>query len=251
MGLSGNAGSAQGSPQGIQGFRQAHYWLIIPLLITLLGFAPSYFLRFGEASWHQHLHGLSASLWFLLLIAQPYFATHGQLARHRLLGPIGLVLAGMVVASALAVIPANIENAQRADLPSIVPAAFFYGVSFFDLVLSIGFGTTVIFAMLNIRRPRDHAIWMISTVFWALSPGLARLAAQAMRVTVGSGGWTFIDVVMVTTLPIAAVVGLLMYRLRQAHPALLFVLAGNLTALLIAWLGDNRGWRDFADALFL
>lgn len=105
------AGRSEPASSGIQTFRHAHRWLLIPLFITLLGFTPSYFLKLGEATWHQHLHGISATLWFVLLIVQPWLATHGRLAQHRVIGPVGLLLAGMVVASALGVIPANIENA--------------------------------------------------------------------------------------------------------------------------------------------
>ena len=80
------AGMSEPAPGGIQTFRHAHRWLLIPLVITLLGFTPSYFLKLGEASWQQHLHGISAMLWFVLLIVQPWLATHGRLAQHRMLG---------------------------------------------------------------------------------------------------------------------------------------------------------------------
>ncbi|MDT8450301.1 MAG: hypothetical protein RQ847_09005 [Wenzhouxiangellaceae bacterium] len=235
---------------GIRTFRQAHRWLLIPLLITLLGFTPSYFLKLGEATWPQHLHGLSATLWFVLLIVQPYFATHGRLALHRVLGPLGLVLAGMVVASALGVIPANIENARNPELPPFFPPAFFYGISFVDLVIAIGFGISVVMAMRNVRRPRDHALWMISTALWALSPGLVRLMAFSMIFTVGVEGSTLIDFVVLATFPIVAAIVALMIRLRQAHPALLLALIGNLLAFLVAWMGDNETWRALADSLF-
>ena len=128
-------------------FRRAHLWLLIPLVITLLGFTPSYFMKSGEGTWHQHIHGISATLWFVLLIVQPYLARHGQLPRHRLIGPIGLGLAGMVVASALAVIPANIENAQRTDLSPFISPAFYYGISFLDVVIAIGFTVSIVMAI--------------------------------------------------------------------------------------------------------
>lgn len=238
-------------PGGIQTFRNAHRWLLIPLFITLLGFTPSYFLKLGEATWQQHLHGISAMLWFGLLIVQPYLATHGRLAQHRVLGPVGLLLAGMVVASALGVIPANIENAQNPELSPLVPPAFFYGISFVDLVIAIGFTVSVVMAMLSVRRPRDHALWMISTAFWAISPGLVRLLAFGMIFTVGVDGLTLIDFVVVATFPVVAAIVVLMFRMGRAHPALLLALFGNLLAFLTAWLGNNETWRAIARAVFL
>lgn len=249
--LAAGFGTGEPAPDGVRKFRHAHRWLLIPLGITLLGFTPSYFLALGEASWQQHLHGISATLWFVLLIVQPWLATHGRLAQHRLLGPVGLVLAGMVIASALGVIPANIENAADSELPPFFPPAFFYGISFVDLVIALGFAVSVVMAMINVRRPRDHALWMISTAFWALSPGLVRLMAFSMMFTVGVEGRTLIDFVVVATFPIVVAIAAVMIRLRQAHPALVLVLFGNLLGLLVAWVGDNETWRAIADAVFM
>jgi len=239
------------APDGIRNLRHAHRWLLVPLFITLLGFTPSYFLKLGEATWQQHLHGISAMLWFILLIVQPYLATHGRLAQHRLLGPIGLVLAGMVVASALGVIPANIENAQNPGMPPFFPPEFFYGISIVDLVIAIGFSVAVVMAMLNVRHPHDHALWMISTALWALSPGLVRLLAFSVMLTVGVEGRTLLDFVFIATFPIVAAILLIMIRMRRAHPALVLTLIGNLLALLAGWLGGNETWRAIAVAMFL
>lgn len=245
------AGRSEPASPGIQTFRHAHRWLLIPLFITLLGFTPSYFLKLGEATWHQHLHGISATLWFVLLIIQPWLATHGRLAQHRVVGPIGLLLAGMVVASALGVIPANIENALSPEPRPFIPPTFFFGISFVDLVIAVGFTVSVVMAMLNVKRPYDHALWMISTALWALSPGLSRMLAFGMLFTVGVEGRTLIEFVVVATFPIIAAIAAVMIRLRRAHPALILALIGNLLAFLVAWLGDNETWRAIATAMFM
>lgn len=239
------------APTGIQTFRHAHRWLLIPLFITLLGFTPTYFLRLGEANWQQHIHAISATLWFVLLIVQPWLATHGRLPQHRVLGPIGLVLAGMVAASALAMIPANIENAGRTDLPPFLTPEFLYGISFVDLVIAIGFTASIVMAMLNVRRPQDHALWMISTALWVLIPGLARLLGFPLLVIVGVEGRTLTDFVIIGTFLIVAAIAAVMIRMRHAHPALLLVLFGNLLALGVGWLGGNETWRAIATTVFL
>ena len=149
-------------------FRNAHLWLIIPCAIVLLGFAPSYWLRLADAPWRQHLHGLSATLWFLLLIAQPYLVTRGHVAQHRRYGMIALVVAGGVALSAYNVIPFTFEIVGLPDLAK-------YAFSFVDLLLILGFILAVVMAIIHAKKSADHARWMISTVFWALSPGLFRL----------------------------------------------------------------------------
>lgn len=239
------------SPAGLNQFRHAHWWLIIALVITVLGFTPPYFMRLGEATWQQHLHGLSAMLWMLLVVIQPWLATHGKLVDHRRFGRIALILSGLVVASALGVLPGNIENAVSGETPPFVPSTFFYGITFLDIAIVSGFVLSIIMATLTLHRPRDHALWMISTVFWILSPGFARFVAFSMVFTVGTGDLTFIDVVIFSALPILAVLTYLMIRLRQAHPALLLAFAGNCTAFLVGPVGNNAAWRALTESVFL
>jgi len=74
-------------------YRNVYLWLLIPFSIVMLAFLPSYWLGFGDAPWRQHLHGLTATLWFCLLIAQPYLVTRGHVDAHRRYGMIALVLA--------------------------------------------------------------------------------------------------------------------------------------------------------------
>lgn len=91
----------------------------------------------------------------------------------------------------------------------------------------------------------------MSTAFWALSPGPTRLMVFSMIFTVGVEGRTLIEFIVSGTLPIAVAILVVMIRLRQAHPALVVALAGNLVALLVAWLGNNETWRAIADLVFL
>lgn len=249
--LTGQSAAQRPTPRAVEAYRNVHLWLLIPFAITLLGFSPSYFLKLGDASWHQHLHGISATLWFVLLLIQPYLATHGGLKAHRRFGIAGLMLAGLVIASALGVVPANIENANAAETSPLVTPTFLYGVSLFDLLSVAGFGIAVLMATLKIRDIDDHALWMLSTVFWVLAPGLTRLVAFSMLFTVGVEGVTLVDIIFWVTFPILAVIGGIMFWIRRAHPALVFALVGNSLALLVGPIGNTAWWRSFADALFM
>lgn len=248
--LAGSPVNLRGTPRGVQAYRNAHLWLIIPFAITILGFTPGYFLKFTQANWGQHIHDLSAMLWFLLVIVQPYLATHGRLRFHRRIGIVGLLLAGMVVASGLAVIPDNIENAHGAQINPFVPPTFLYGISFFDFIAILGFGFSVAMSVLNIRNFAEHAIWMISTVSWALMPGLARLLVMPAAMTVGLESITFTDLAFVAAAPVLAVLLLLMVQFGRPHPALVLAFAGNASVYLIRIVGDSPAWRGFADAVF-
>jgi uncharacterized membrane protein YdcZ (DUF606 family) len=225
-------------------FKNSHLWLLIPFAIVILGFMPSYWLRFTDAPWRQHLHGITATLWFVLLIVQPYLVTRGHVRQHRLFGMIALILAGGVALSAYAVIPYNLMNEQ---LPEVAR----YGLSFIDLVLVPGFALAVIMAVVNSKNLEDHAKWMISTVFWAVSPGLFRLSFVPLLVLntpdVGAKSPALLATAGIANI---AVLSFLMLRDKRAHPAYLAAALGSLVFFLPMVVGEMQWWRNVADSLF-
>ncbi|MFN1835295.1 hypothetical protein AB2B38_008535 [Balneola sp. MJW-20] len=231
-------------------YKKAHLWLIIPFVIAILGFMRSYFLDFFNADFRQHIHGLSAIAWYGFVIWQPYLATHKQLKKHRKYGVIGVFLAGLVVASALATIPNNIQGAMAQETPNpVAPPFFLYGVSFFDFVSIIGFGASVIIAIMKSKNLDDHALWMISTVFWAMVPAFARLTLVGYVMTTGELT-NFANIAMASTPLILIAIAVLMYKFKRFHPALVAVFIGNLLVYTIKPLGESEWWIRIAQALF-
>ena len=237
-------------PGGLARYRKAHLWLLIPLVIVVLGFVRSYYLKFPDVPWAHHLHLVTATGWYLLVVAQPWLATHGHLERHRRWGVFGIFLAGMVVASALVGLTGNIENAGRADMPPIVSDTFFYGVTFADLVTIIGFSVAVVMAVLQRRQVHDHAAWMISSVLWVLFPALVRLMVLPVGLVLGFEGLSFIKVIYITVPLLLVVMAYLLLRFRF-HPAMVWVFIGNLSFLLVEPVGNSATWRAVCDAVFL
>ena len=233
-------------------YKNAHKWLFIPFVIAIIGFMPSYYLRFTDALWGHHLHGLSATLWYLFVIYQPYLISKQDIQRHKKSGIFGVFLAGLVVASALAMLPGNLQGAAEqlasGEISQIAPPFFLYGITLFDLVAILGFGVSVIMAIRNSKDLDNHAIWMIATVFWALMPALARLALIPMFI---SGNIThFANVAMAVTPLILIAIGIIMYRLKTMHVALVAVFLCNLLSYVIVPLGKSEWWINFATAVF-
>lgn len=155
-------------------YRNAHLWLIIPLVVILLGFTPSYFSSFISEPWGHHMHAISAIAWFILLMIQPYLITRGKLQSHRLWGMIGVFLAGAVVFSALAISPSNVYYGEIGGFPPAFPGPFFYGVILTESLAILGFAFAVIMAIVKSNNTEEHATWMISTVFFAMMPAWGR-----------------------------------------------------------------------------
>lgn len=70
--------------------------MVIPMLVMQLGIFRDYWGDFSDNAWSVHIHYWTGTVWYIYLIIQPYFATHGQIARHRTNGIIGIFLAGGV-----------------------------------------------------------------------------------------------------------------------------------------------------------
>ena len=92
-----NASASAGPMAAWDRYRNFHLWMLLPFAISVLGFSYSYYFNLKGATFHQHVHGLSATLWYVLVIVQPWLITRkGDIRRHRLLGAFATLLAGVI-----------------------------------------------------------------------------------------------------------------------------------------------------------
>jgi len=230
-------------------FPKAHLWLLIPFVLTIAGFYLSYWSRFTEAPWRQHVHGLSATAWYLLVIFQPWLIHNKPASYHRKIGIIGVFLAGAVVFSAFQVMPFQVVN-------DFLPDVLKYGFSFVDLCALAGFSICVILGVLNAKNNNInvHARWLISTVFWILLPATARLVYFPMlNAYDGNPPITYLQTVYLTCI-ITAVIPLLflMYldynKEKKVYKPYLFTLTGiSFYTLALAPMGKWQWWIDICN----
>lgn len=237
----------------MKSFPKLHLWLILPFVITLLGF-NGYWSGFTEASFQWHLHGLSATSWYIILIIQPWLYHNRPIQVHRKVGMIGLLLAGIVVASALSVVKGNLLTVDGPLFP------IRYSLSFIDILTVMGFGTSVILSVLNAKNTQVHARWMISTVFWVLAPATVRLSFlplgmfyQPKEFSDFPFLWT--DVFIWNTVFIVALIAFLIIRdyLKEKKVYFSYILVGFVQLIsipMILELKDAEWLRDFLDAVF-
>ncbi len=133
--------------------------MLISCVISVLGFSYSYFSKLSSATFHQHIHGISATLWYVLVIIQPFLITRKKNNRlHISLGTIGIILAGIVAGSALAIIPKNFENVKELDVDGFFNPTFAYYATLIDFLLVSMFVISVALAILSIQKKNlsDH-----------------------------------------------------------------------------------------------
>lgn len=148
-------------------FPKAHLWLILPFVIAVGGFSFSYWFKFLDVPFRYHVHGLTATLWYIVLIIQPYIYNKKNIQLHKTIGKFSLIIAGAVFASSLLMLP----HLFSLDLPlSRVRTIIFQ-----DSWTIIGFIVSVSFAVKHSKNKAVHGRWMIVSAFWPLGQALFRL----------------------------------------------------------------------------
>lgn len=212
------------------------------VLVTLLGFAQSYYLSYFTAAPALgpllHLHGIVFSAWMLFYAVQTWLIGTGKLAWHRRAGIAGAGLAVLVfvlgVVTAIALARANLHAAARHGPPVIFPLG---AITAFALLCAAGVAAR--------KRPAHHKrLMLLATVALATTP-LARITRMTTAaVTPPVGGMLLSDLFLVA---------LVAFDLRQrgrVHPATLagggFLVASQLFRMSF---GQTGLWQSFLHAV--
>ena len=229
--------------KGLNRYNGLYLWMIIPMAIMQVGIFHDYWGDLTDNAWAVHIHYCTASLWYLFLILQPYYAEHRQFDRHRTNGIIGFFLAGGVALTALSALNRDIVNADRS---SQMPERFgpfepwfFYGIAAVELVMMSAFIFAVIQSIRYRRSLPDHAWWLISTVFIIMMPALGRGIQFLWFIVFGPEDPRVIAYPLyLTTVMIIALLFWAAKRYgRVNHPATWLALGVNLFNLLFEPLG--------------
>ncbi|WP_228851793.1 hypothetical protein [Aegicerativicinus sediminis] len=237
-------------------YKTLYLWMIIPMLVMQLGIFEDYWGDFTDNAWSVHIHYWTGTIWYLYLIAQPYFATHGQLPRHRTNGIIGMFFAGGVCLTALSMMHRDIATTERSlAMPERFGPFepwFFFGVAAVEIVMMTAFGLAVIMAILKRKQLEDHAWWLISTVFIIMMPALGR-GIQNIYVDMYQSDWPNIAIMRPLYLTQVLIIVMLLlgawkYR-KLKHPATFLAIGVNLFIFLLEPLGRSEAVQTILKAL--
>jgi hypothetical protein len=212
------------------------------LLVTLIGFAPTYYLSYFTTapalSPLVHLHGVVFSAWMLLYAGQSWLIGTGNIRLHRRVGIIGAVLAVLVlvlgVVTVITLARANLHAAVGRGPPVIFP-----------LGAITAFAVLCAAAIAARQRPAHHKrLMLLATVALATTP-LARITRMTTgAVTPPFGG------ILLSDLFLLALVAFDLRQRGRIHPATLagggFLIASQLFRLTF---GQTALWRSFLHAV--
>jgi hypothetical protein len=154
-------------------YRHAHWYLLALFPLAGLAFWQSYLSQFRTASWEFHAHGVTATLWLLLLAAQSWTIYHGQRGMHRTLGIASLALFPLFLAGGVGIF---IGMARRFVEGSPFHAMYAPNLAWLDVVSVAGIAYFYFEALRQRRKVHPHARYMLATVIFLLPPILGRLS---------------------------------------------------------------------------
>jgi hypothetical protein len=221
--------------------------MIIPMLFMQFGIFEDYWGDFSDNAWSVHIHYWTGTIWYLYLIVQPYFATHGQLARHRTNGIIGMFLAGGVCLTALSMLHRDMVTTESAlaapEQFGPFQPWFFFGVAAVEIVMMSAFGFAVIKSILQRKKIENHAWWLTSTVFLIMMPALGR-GVQNVYIYMHRTDWPNIDIMQPIYLTQLLIISMLLLGAwkysKLKHPATFIALAVNLFIFLLEPIGKSE-----------
>lgn len=223
-------------------------WAAVALLLPLilLAFWPGYFGALRAAPLALHAHGISATVWLMLLALQLWSIHDQRLALHRAAGMALFVIVPLFAGASLAALQGGVALfASRSDP---FHAAFAVRLALVDLVALVTFVALVRAALLTRRVPRAHAAAMLATALLVLPPILGRLFPLVpgffdWEVAGRSGFALSVHLGML----VAVAGALVLSRQRPGGGAFLATAASLLLqSLLFETLGASAGWERVA-----
>jgi len=228
-------------------YKSLYLWMLIPMIVMQIGIFKDYWGDFYDNAWSVHIHYWTGTVWYLYLIIQPYFATHGQMSRHRTNGIIGMFIAGGVCLTALSMMNRDIVNAQTAlaNPQRFGPFQpwFFFGVAAVEVIMMSAFGYAIIMSIIRRKQVEDHAWWLISTVFLIMMPALGR-GIQNLYVGINAQYWPKIDIMIPIYIAQALILAMLFAAAwkynKFKHPATYLAVGVNVFIFLLEPIGRSK-----------
>ncbi len=217
-------------------YRHAPYYVLACIAVIVAGFWESYFSVWGNVPWQFHAHGIAASIWVLMVLAQSWTPHHKQLPLHRAVGKSSLILFPFLIGGLAAIIDLTGKGFVGGNDPV---RAMFGGEFLVGLALAAAAYVVLYYRALKYRRKVwVHSGYMLATplilfesplsrILGAWVPGLTVAGPQDFGRIIPSIEWA-----MATELVVIAAIWLA-YR-EKAKP---FLVAGGFVVAQMVTMG--------------
>ena len=142
-------------------YRHAPYYVLAVIAVIAAGFWPSYFAQWGSVPWQFHAHGVAASIWVLMVLAQSITVHKEQLPLHRAVGKSSLLLFPFLIGGLAAIIDLTGKGYVSGDG---LTRQMFGGQFLIGLALAIAAYVVLYYRALKYRRKVWlHSGYMLAT----------------------------------------------------------------------------------------
>ena len=226
-------------------FRHAHWFVLALFPLAGLAFWPGYLSVLSASPRSYHFHGITASLWLLLLAAQSWSIHHGRRAFHRTNGLVSLALFPLFLAGGASIFVGMAERYVAAATPfhQLWPPH----LAWLDFV---AVGSTAYFyfkALEQRRKVGPHASYLLATAIFLLPPIFGRLAPIPLGIDFSKpGAFEHLGPAFHLGNGVTAVIAFVIAA-RAGRNGKPFVLAGLLTvvaSLLFEFPGGTAAWKS-------
>jgi uncharacterized membrane protein YozB (DUF420 family) len=149
--------------------RNVGFFFIAVLIITLLGFFPSYFSRLNSLdglTWADHFHAVVALVWIGMLIAQAFLIRAKKYEIHRRVGKASYFVMPLLLVSFFFI--ARARYLSEADALAVLSRSGLPDIVYFSILYSLG--------IIYKNRPAWHIRFFTCIGLAILGPGLGRFA---------------------------------------------------------------------------
>lgn len=226
-------------------YRHAHWYLLALFPLAGLAFWQGYLSQLSTASMAFHAHGVTATLWLMLLAAQSWTIHGDRRQLHRTVGTLSLGLFPLFLAGGASIF---IGMAQRlVDGTSPFHTMYAARLAWLDVVAVAGVAYFYYEGLRQRRKVHPHSRYLLATVIFLLPPILGRLSPILPPLSIAGPQdfWKLgIGFQLANGLTAALAFGLAVRSGKHGRP---FYLAGLLTllgALLYQTIGGMAWWES-------
>ena len=220
-------------------YRHAPYYILVCIAVIAAGFWESYFSKWTAVPWQFHAHGVAASIWVLMVLAQSWTIHKEQLPIHRAVGKSSMLLFPFLIGGLAAIIDLTGKGFVTANDPIRM---MFGGEFVIGLALAMAAYVVLYYRALKYRRKVWlHSGYMLATPLILFESPLSRVLGTWMPGLIIRGPQDF-HLIMPSILwgmaAELAVIAVLWWRFREkANPflvAAVFIVAQMLTMGLMS-----------------
>ena len=214
-------------------------WFAGFLLVAFVAFWPSYLSpSVLPVSSYTHFHAFTATLWMVMLIAQPLALRARRLSWHRAVGRASYVVAPLVVLGFLLLAHSRMQglSGERYAIQTYI--------LYLQLSLAVVFALSYGLAVATRRATALHARFMVCTALTLIDPVVIRLMFWAAPTPTWNYQWLTFGL---TDLVLVVLIVLERHSRtgRAVFPAMLAVFVASQAPALLE-LTATRPWQAFA-----